>query len=171
MIQLYTGDGKGKTTAAIGQAVRAAGAGYQVIFAQFMKGNDSSELRSLKQLKEVRILRSDKEFGFYHTLSEEEKTELTKIHDTILDEVLQAIVQEACDMVILDEITYPVSWGLCDSEKLKRILAFSDEKRELILTGRNAAPFLAECADYITQMQCVRHPFEKGVSARRGIEL
>ena len=168
MIQLYTGEGKGKTTAAIGQTVRAAGSGLRVIFAQFMKGNDTGELSVLEQTEGVEICRSPKQFGFYNTLSAADKMEMTRIHNEILDGILDKIQNQSCDMVILDEITYPVNWGLLDVDKLKRILACREV--EIVMTGRDAASFLQDCADYITEMKCIRHPYEKGVAARKGIE-
>lgn len=170
MIQLYTGEGKGKTTAALGQAVRAAGCGKHVIFAQFMKGNDTGELHILSRIENIRMIRSEKNFGFYSTLSEEDKEELTKIHNRIMDELLKAAEEKSCDMIVLDEITYPVKWKLLDVEKVKKLLAFSDISMELVFTGRDPAGFLADSADYITEMQCIRHPYHKGLKARKGIE-
>lgn len=170
MIQLYTGDGKGKTTAAIGQAVRAAGSGWRVVFAQFMKSGDTGELHSLEQTEGIRILRSDKPYGFYSSLSPEEKTELTGIHNRILDELLKLAEEKNCDMIILDEITYPVRWKLLDVEKVRRLLTFSRESMELVLTGREPAPFLQACADYVTEMKKLCHPYDRGVLARKGIE-
>ena len=129
MIHLYTGDGKGKTTAAVGLAVRAAGSGMRVLFTQFMKGNDSSELHVLEKIPQIRLCRSRKDFGFYRTLSEEDRKELAAEHDFILEEILKSAEEGQCDMVILDEITYPVNWELLDKAKLHRILEAG--KREL----------------------------------------
>lgn len=186
MIHLYTGNGKGKTTAAVGMAVRAAGSGMRVVFAQFMKGNDSGELHVLCRIPNVEIRRSPKQFGFYKTLTDAEKKELAVIHDGLLDGILETVEQGGCDMVILDEITYPVNWGLLSLEKLERLLLIAGQKAdkaaageggsahglvELVLTGRGPAVFLVECADYVTEMRAVRHPFEKGITARRGIEF
>lgn len=210
MIHLYTGDGKGKTTAAVGLCVRAAGAGQRVIFSQFMKGNDTGELHVLEHIPNVRILRSAKQFGFYKTLSRAEKAELTDIHNALLDQILEAVTNGQCDMAVLDEITYPVSWGLVDAAKLERLIALEkaaeaasnpgagggavakevepdrsaaakapDEGAEgrglpgafeLVFTGRDPAGFLMDSADYVTQMKALRHPFEKGIRARKGIE-
>lgn len=169
MIHLYTGEGKGKTTAAVGQAVRAAGSGLHVIFAQFMKGGDTGELHCLNRLSNVIIRRSYREFGFFDTLSTEEKTELTRIHNGILDSLLAAAQKGACDVIILDEITYPVNWKLLEEDKLRKLLGYGKET-EIVLTGRSPADFLAESADYITEMKCIRHPYEKGIAARKGIE-
>lgn len=180
MIQLYCGDGKGKTTAAIGQAVRAAGSGLKVIFSQFMKGNDTGELHALCQIKNIEIMRSPKDFGFFSNLSEEEKQELTEIHNEILDWLLPAAKSGDCDMIILDEITYPVSFHLIDESKLRELLSFghgrektgenAGKETEIILTGRSPADFMMDQADYVTEMRAVRHPFEKGIAARKGIE-
>ncbi|MBQ4537903.1 MAG: cob(I)yrinic acid a,c-diamide adenosyltransferase [Lachnospiraceae bacterium] len=185
MIQLYTGEGKGKTTAAIGQAVRAAGNGYPVVFAQFMKGNDSGELHVLENLPNVKILRSNKNFGFYSTMTEAEKQEITGIHNQILDELLETMKKKQVFLAVLDEVTYPINWGLLDIEKLKEVLRYGREvsmqsssrtesvlsnSPELVLTGREAEDFLAEAADYITEMKCVRHPYQMGIAARKGIE-
>ncbi len=175
MIHLYTGDGKGKTTAAIGLGIRAAGWGLQVCFAQFMKGNETGELYVLKDLPQVTILRSEKDFGFYNSMSGQDKEELTKIHDRILDKILELVESGSCHMVILDEITYPVNWKLLDIEKLKRILGFGEQgaegEIELVLTGRGSEGFLRDAADYITEMESVRHPYERGIGARKGIEF
>ena len=175
MIHLYTGNGKGKTTAAIGLCIRAAGWDQQVCFAQFMKGNDTGELHLLKSLPGVTILRSEKNFGFYSSMSESDKEELTKIHNCILDRILELVESGNCQLIIMDEITYPVHWGLLDMEKLKRLLAFgkqgADKETELVLTGRNAQDFLSDMADYVTEMECVSHPYKKGIGARKGIEF
>ncbi len=171
MIQLYTGNGKGKTTAAAGQAVRAAGSGSRVIFAQFMKGNDTGELHSFQKIEGIRVLRSSKNFGFYNKMSDKDKEELTKIHNEILDELLKSSEEKSCEMIVLDEITYPVNWGLLDIDRLKKLFAFSDISHELVMTGREPAAFLRESADYITEMKCVRHPYSRGVKARGGIEF
>lgn len=169
MIQLYTGEGKGKTTAAIGQTIRAAGRGWPVLFSQFMKGNDSGEWNILRTLPQITICRSDKNFGFYRDMTETQKRELTEIHNRIMDKLLSEAENGTCKMIVLDEITYPVKWGLLDVEKLKRLLDYGD-RIEILLTGRGAVDFLQDSADYITCMTAVRHPYEKGITAREGIE-
>ncbi|MCM1567920.1 MAG: cob(I)yrinic acid a,c-diamide adenosyltransferase [Roseburia sp.] len=175
MIHLYTGEGKGKTTAAIGLCIRAAGRGFSVCFSQFMKGNDTGELSVLGSIPNVEILRSSRNFGFYSSMSAADKEELTEVHNCILDRLLEKAAGGNCQMIILDELTYPVKWGLLDSDKLKRLLDFGRKgapgEIELVLTGRDAADTLWEAADYITEMECVRHPYEKGIPARRGIEF
>lgn len=170
LIHLYTGDGKGKTTAAIGLAVRAAGAGKSVCFVQFMKGQDTAELQSFRFLPGIRVLRSEKDFGFYPSMSEADKEELTGIHNRILTEAIEAVNAGQCDVLILDEATYPVKLHLIDEEALKSLVEHKNTPLELVLTGRDAPDFMVEAADYITRMKMERHPFEKGIMARKGIE-
>lgn len=175
MIHLYTGEGKGKTSAAIGLCIRAAGWNRKVCFAQFMKGNDTGEIHVLEKLPAVTVLRSGKNFGFYHSMTESDKAALTAIHNDILDRLLEMTRSGNCDMIILDEVTYPVKWQLLDMDRLRRLLAMGKGETpgtvELVLTGRDAASVLWNGADYITEMECVRHPFEEGVTARKGIEF
>ena len=108
-------------------------------------------------------------------MSESDKEELTEIHNRILDKILELAESGNCQLVILDEITYPLNWGLLDMEKLKRLLTFgkqeADKEIELVLTGRSAQVFLSDMADYVTEMECVSHPYEKGIGARKGIEF
>ena len=170
LIHVYTGDGKGKTTAAVGLAVRAAGAGQKVVFAQFMKNSDTSELHALCLIPHIRIIRSDTDLGWLDLKDEKKKAAFTKVQNQILEQVMQCILQKECDILILDEITYPYSYGLINRNMLEKLIQNKPQKMELVLTGRNADLFFMEQADYITEMKCIRHPFEKGIDARRGIE-
>ena len=161
LIHLYTGEGKGKTTAAVGLAVRAAGAGKRVIFLQFMKGRDTGELHALDKLPGIEILRSEKDFGFYFQMTEEQKKELTLIHNGLLERALERTMAGEADVIVLDEAL------------LKRLLSRTDDKPhfpEIICTGRDPQEWLLEQADYVTRMECVRHPFDRGIGAREGIE-
>ena len=169
-IHVYTGEGKGKTTAAVGLAVRAAGAGKKVVFAQFMKSSDTSELHALCLIPQIRIIRSETDLGWLDLEDEKKKSAFTKVHDQILEQVIQCIKQRECDILILDEITYPYNYGLIDKNMLKELIQNKPQNLELVLTGRNADSFFMEHADYITEMKCVRHPYETGIGARRGIE-
>ena len=190
MIHLYTGDGKGKTTAALGLVLRAAGRGLNVAFAQFMKGNDTGELYGLAKLSNVEICRSQKNFGFFSAMSEEDKEELTGIHNQILDRLLELAQSGKVQLIVLDEITYPVNWNLVDADRLRKLLeqgcgteisncgksadgtgSNCHNGIEIVMTGRNPAPFLTEAAHYITEMKCIRHPYQQGIRARRGIEF
>lgn len=171
LIHVYCGDGKGKTTAAIGLSVRAAGSGKKVLFVQFMKGGETGELEILRKLSRIEVLRSEKQFPFYKQMSEAQKEELTQIHNRILETVRERIEAGACDLLIMDELTYPYEWELLDKEKVKAIFARRTDRPEIVCTGRNPAAFFTEQADYITEMKCLRHPYEKGIAARKGIEF
>ncbi len=170
LMHLYYGDGKGKTTAAIGLAIRAAGTGKKVLFTQFMKGSRTGELEELQRIGNVTVLRGEKRFPFYHDMTPEQKKEQTGLHNQMLDTILTAIRQEKYDLIVLDEITYPCQWNLIDEEKLKEMVLAARGITELVCTGRNPDAFFLEHADYISEMKCVRHPFEKGIRAREGIE-
>ncbi len=170
LMHLYLGDGKGKTTAAVGLAVRAAGTGEKILFAQFMKGGKTGELESLRKLENIRVLRSEKEFPFYEQMTQEQKKEQTEIHTWILDEVIASAQSGEAGLIVLDEVTYPFRWGLMDCERLKTFLQWAKGKIEVVCTGRNPDGFLLDCADYITEMKKIRHPYDKGIDAREGIE-
>lgn len=169
MIHLYTGDGKGKTTASVGLGIRAAGCGKKVFFTQFMKGNETGEIRILETLPQIRILRCSRKYPFFKGMSAEDKKQITQEHNEILREIIRALEQKECDMVVLDEITYPINYGLVEEQLVQKLLTFGRE-RELVLTGRNPAACLVEAADYLTEMKCLRHPYEKGIPAREGVE-
>lgn len=170
MIHVYCGDGKGKTTAAIGLSIRAAGAGKQVIFAQFMKGRDSSELAILRRIENIEVLRNAQDYGFLFQMSQEDRQAVRKMHEHTLSEVIERVKQGQAELVVLDEITYPYKEELIDCGLLEHFIKNLDSKVELVLTGRSPASFFLEQADYITEMACVRHPYQKGQPARIGIE-
>lgn len=169
MIQLYTGEGKGKTTAAVGQAVRAAGCGLSVLFVQFMKGSDTGELHGLSQIEGIEILRSHREFGFFKNMTQAQKRELTQIHNQIAEELIRRAAEGQVRLMVLDEVSHALNLGLVEENKIRKLLDYAGEL-ELVLTGRDMPAFLREEADYITEMACIRHPYERGIGARRGIE-
>ena len=170
LIHVYCGEGKGKTTAATGLALRAAGCGLKVIFAQFMKGNDSGEVSVMERIEGIRIMRSTKNYGFFHRMNETDKQEIQKQHNEMLQEIIEQVKLGACDLLVMDELTYPYAYGLIDKEKVAELLHEKPAGMELVITGRNPDEFFTEAADYITEMKCIRHPYEKGIAARRGIE-
>ena len=171
MIQLYHGDGKGKTTAAAGAALRAAGRGRLVIFAQFLKGQESGEVPVLREIAGIRVLRSGKAFPFFAEMTEAQKEELTDIHNRILARIGRALREKQADFIVLDEITHACRFGLLDETLLDGILACGKgTETEILLTGRDPSAKLLEISDYISEIRAVRHPWEKGISARTGVE-
>ncbi len=168
LLHIYCGNGKGKTTAAIGLAVRAAGQGYQVFFCQFMKGNPTGELNILKEIPHIQILRPEKNYPFFHKMTDADKRMIAEEHNRILDYIEEHISSEEPVLVVLDEITYTIEYGLIDEEKLYKLL----EKRnaEYVITGRRPTEKLQNIADYITEMKEIMHPYRRGIEARKGIE-
>lgn len=170
LIHVYCGDGKGKTTAAAGLALRACGCGRRVLFVQFMKGNDSGEISAMEQTREIEILRNSKNYGFYKAMTDEDKINITQEHNEILEKTVQKIKSGEYGMLILDEITYPYNLNLIDRRMVEKLIKEKPFSLELIMTGREPNSLLLQAADYITEMKCIRHPYEKGIQARRGVE-
>ena len=167
LIHLYTGDGKGKTTAAVGLSVRAAGNGMRVWFLQFMKGRPSGEIAVLERLPGVTVRRGEcQKFSFQMT--EEEKKAVRFQQDELLREAVSQL--EEIDLLVLDEVTSAISTGLLGEEDLKKLLTQKPPQLELVLTGRDPADYMIEAADYLTQMVKQKHPYDRGIAARRGIE-
>ena len=170
-LQVYTGDGKGKTTAALGLGLRAVGSGLRVIMFQFLKGAPSSELDSVPLLggrfKIIRLAESDKFFG---ALSAAEKEALRARLGQELTQVRAVMEQRSCDLLILDEIMAAIHGGLLTVEEVCALVDERPQGMEMVLTGRRAPQELIERADLVTEMVCIKHYLERGVKARRGIE-
>ncbi|MBR2284316.1 MAG: cob(I)yrinic acid a,c-diamide adenosyltransferase [Ruminococcus sp.] len=170
MIHIYSGDGKGKTTAAVGMAVRAAGAGLRVLFCQFLKDGSSSEIGVLRSIPgiEVRCCTECRKFVF--RMNDDERAAVTASHNAMLCGVRDIISSHAADVVILDEFCGAYSTGLIDRTAAESIVRECPESVELVLTGRDPAPVFCGIADYHSEITPIKHPYSKGVKARRGIE-
>ncbi|MDP4144313.1 MAG: cob(I)yrinic acid a,c-diamide adenosyltransferase [Bacillota bacterium] len=170
-VQIYTGDGKGKTTAAIGLGVRAVGNGLKVYMIQFLKSWQTGELNSLKSLEpNFKIFRFEKHRGFFWTLNEKEKSELKEEIQEAYQFGMKAMVDRNCDILILDEIMGAFNNGLITEEQLISLINNKPENIELVMTGRNVPEAVINLADLITEMNPVKHYFDKNVKARKGIE-
>ena len=168
MIQLYCGDGKGKTTAAAGLSVRAAGAGLRVFFLQFLKDGTSSEISMLEKLG-IRIACADCS-TFTFRMNEKERAQTAGRHNALLREALAAMRDGTADVIVLDEIAGAVGTGMADPALLQMLLDGCPPQTELVLTGRDPTREMLDAADYISQIHAVRHPYENGIPARKGIE-
>lgn len=167
MLHLYCGNGKGKTTAAMGLALRAAGRGKRVVIAQFLKGADSGERLALAQLPQITLLPVPQAIKFSFRMTEEERQAEARRYQNLLEQIRREA--QDCFLLVLDEACAAVNTGLLP---LKDLLACLDSLNcEVVLTGRDPAPQLVERADYITSMDAVRHPFTQGITAREGIEF
>lgn len=166
LVHLYCGDGKGKTTAAMGLVLRALGQGMRVVVVQFLKNGTSGELEPLKKLGAA-VYSGQPGAKFTFQMNAEEKAQATKENNARLAEALQ----QPCDLLILDEICAARNSGMVDEALAKQAVLERPQHREVVLTGRNPEAWMVEAADYITEMQPRRHPYEQGIPARKGIEF
>jgi len=169
MVAIFTGDGKGKTTAAIGTVVRAAGHGLRSFVVFFLKGKNfvHGEMKSLAGMNNISLA----DFGQNGWVDkdnvtaeniEQEKQALTTARD--------AMLSGNYDIIVLDEVNIALEYGLLDVEEVIKLIKDKPKKVELILTGRNANPKLVQIADLVTEMLMIKHPYAKGVKARKGID-
>lgn len=174
-VHLYCGDGKGKTTAALGAALRASGRGMSVLILRFLKTDDSGEIPALANVPGIEVIPCARTFGFSWNMTEEEKREAAVYYRNCLEEgwkrALGSESESGCDLLILDEAVGACRQGFLDEERLAELICGRPSSMEVILTGRNPSPRLMEVADYITEMKQIRHPYEKGIPAREGIEF
>ena len=166
-VQVYTGDGKGKTSAALGLALRAAGAGLKVYIGQFMKKGKYSELKSLQKLKDnITIAQFGRARFIRQKIAEEDKLQARRG----FEKIKKIIRSGKYDLVILDEINVALSYGLLSKEEVIGIIKSRPKTQEIVLTGRNAPRDIVKLADLVTEMKEIKHYFSKGVKARTGIE-
>ncbi len=171
LVIIHTGDGKGKTTAALGLAIRAVGAGLRVLIFQFIKGGrHCGELDALEILKKSGLPIEIKQGGLGFT-SKGDPTEHKKAARETLNLVRKEILSGNFDMIILDEINYAVKFDLITKDELLELLKIRPPELHLIFTGRDALPELIDRADLVTEMKLVKHPFQKGIKAQVGIEF
>jgi len=169
MIQVYTGDGKGKTTAAVGLACRAVGHGYKVLIIQFIKGNiEYGELETARRLAPHLTIRPMGR-GCRISRGSPDPEDVKLCHEAMLY-AQRAIASGEYDIVVLDEINVAVDLGLLKKEEVLRLLDERPSHVELILTGRHAAQEIIERADLVTEMKEIKHYYRKGVESRTGIE-
>ena len=171
LIHIYTGEGKGKTTASVGLVVRAAGQGLKVLFVQFFKLDDASsgEKEILKKLPGIELLRSN----VRHPIFTKEKTDkelLKQSISEIFETVKKKIASDGINLLVLDEINSVLTGGWLDIDDMIDFLENRPEGLEVVLTGRDAPVELVKMADYVTEMLKIKHPFDNGIKARKGIE-
>ncbi len=171
LLHIYCGDGKGKTTAAIGLAVRAAGAGMRVHIIQLLKGSDTAELSVLRSIPGITLERCDKNYGFIWNMTDEDKKEITECHNLLLEKGYSLVRSGGTDMLIVDEFNAAYRNGLLDRAEAEKFFTEKPGSAELVLTGRDPAEIFVGSADYVSEIKCVKHPYEKGINARRGIEF
>ncbi len=170
LIHIYTGDGKGKTTAAIGLAVRCVGSGQKVVFTQLMKGNQSSERNVLEHIEGVYVVPAEKSFGFSWTLSDDGKNEAKKAYTRQFQNAIGKAQAEGCRMIIFDELMSAYNNNMIDRDAVLTFLKSKPAAWEVVLTGRMPEPELVALADYVSEVRKIKHPYDEGIPSRKGIE-
>ncbi len=172
MIHLYHGEGKGKTTCAAGLALRMAGHGRCVLFLQFLKDGSSGEIRMLRRIEKVCVICDPQHQKFLFQMSHEEKGELKERQEAIVRQGIGKLREGGYGLLVLDEVTYPYREGIVRKELIEKMVELAREQGcEICFTGREPDTYFKEQADYITYFETQRHPYEKGVTAREGIEF
>ena len=165
-VQLYTGDGKGKTTAAVGQAIRALGHGHRVLLVQFLKGRPSGEVKILGEMKNVTVER----FGSSKFVCGKPTPEDTELAKKGFERAREAVLSGDYELVILDEINLLIDYNMIDVSQVVDLIKKRPKGVELILTGRNAHPRIVDAADLVSEIRDVKHYYERGIAARPGVE-
>lgn len=171
MIHIYYGDGKGKTTAAVGLAVRAAGCGLRVLFVQFLKTDSSGERSVLGKLDNVTLTNCPLNLKFTFDMTDAEKHRTAVLYRNIFERSAATALSDRYDMIVLDEIFDVINEGMLTEAQVYEFITNAPNSIEIVMTGHNPSQrFLAE-ADYITEMKKHKHPFDSGMTARKGIEF
>ncbi len=171
LTHVYTGEGKGKTTAAVGLALRALGAGLQVRIFQFMKNQPTGEMTALAKLAPGILRRADCDVKkFTWDMTQEEKGAWAEAQQALFDEACDAACDKDVDLVILDEALGAVGAGAIGEDQLCYLIGHKYRGTELVITGRGAGEKLIALCDYATEMRMLRHPYAAGIPARKGIE-
>ena len=170
LIHIYCGDGKGKTTAAIGAAIRAAGRGFRVLVLRLLKTDDSGEVNALQNIPEIHVLPCVRSFGFSWNMTPEQKEKAAVYYSEQMEKAWKMALDQEIDMLVLDEAVGACTLGFIEEERLLELIGSKPEKLEVILTGRNPSETLLAAADYVTEMVMRAHPYTRGIPARKGIE-
>lgn len=167
-IHIHTGDGKGKSTAAVGLCVRAAGAGLRVLFVQFMKSRESGELKPLESLG-VTVFRKKKINKFVREMTAEEKAVCREAQNANLAYARRCAPEH--DLLVMDEVLGAVAMGMVEQADLLAFLESRPAGLEIVLTGRNASGPIRDIAEHISDFRAEKHPYRKGIGARKGVEF
>ena len=171
MKHIYYGDGKGKTTAAIGLAVRAAGSKMKVLFVQFLKTEFSGERHILSHTENVTLTFCPLELKFTFDMDDKEKAQAAKIFKGIFDSAVTTALTEKYDMVVLDEVFEAINAHMLSESEVYEFITNAPSSMEIVMTGHNPPQKFMDCADYITEFKKIKHPYDRGITGRIGIEL
>ena len=166
LVHIYCGDGKGKTSAAVGMAVRAAGRGLKVVMVRFLKSDDSGAV--LGHIPGITVIPCERTFGFVSSMDRETREQAARWN---LEQFFRAVeLAERADLLILDEIMAAMTYGMVPEERVLEFLEARPGGLEVVLTGRSPSERILGAADYVSEIQKVRHPYDRGILARKGIE-
>lgn len=171
LVHIYCGDGKGKTTAAVGLCTRAAGRGLRVVFAQFLKSDNSGEREALRSFENVTVPDIPAAVKFVKSMDDQELAQTRQTCAALFDACAAYAASGEYDLVVMDEICSTVTHGFVSAAGLADLIRHKAPGTELVLTGRNPAPEIVGLADYVTEMTLVKHPYTRGIPARKGIEF
>ncbi len=171
MKHIYYGDGKGKTTAAIGLAVRAAGSKMKVLFVQFLKTEFSGERHILSHTENVTLTFCPLELKFTFEMDDKEKAQAAKIFKGIFDNAVTTALTEKYDMVVLDEVFEAINAHMLSESEVYEFITNAPSSMEIVMTGHNPSQKFMDCADYITEFKKIKHPYDRGITGRIGIEF
>lgn len=170
LVHIYCGDGKGKTTAAIGLAVRAAGREMRVLVVRFLKTDDSGEVTALRQIPGITVIPCDRTFGFVSRMSPETRAEAACYYGQQFERVCRMAEEDGYDLVIFDEMMAACKYQMVSEQAVVDFLERRPRHLEVVLTGREPSERLLACADYVSEIRMEKHPYTRGIGAREGIE-
>ncbi|MDD2393354.1 MAG: cob(I)yrinic acid a,c-diamide adenosyltransferase [Eubacteriales bacterium] len=170
LIHIYCGEGKGKTTAALGLIVRASGAGYDVVIVQYFKSWDTSELRTLENFPNVTIVRGELPHAFTWELTDKSQHGIIEVHNEMFRKAVASVKPDKPTLLVMDEMIGATSYSYIDSDMVLDYLKNKPDNVEVIMTGRNPLPEFVDIADYVSDIHKIKHPFDRGILARKGIE-
>ncbi|MBP9920431.1 MAG: cob(I)yrinic acid a,c-diamide adenosyltransferase [Proteiniclasticum sp.] len=169
-IHIYTGEGKGKTTAALGLSIRAAGRDRKVLFVQFLKGQDTGEQYLMKKIPQITHLKLANARTFFHALTIEEQENLIEETEKEWESLYTKIMSGGFDLVVLDEIMAAMYLGIVSESTVLKLLQEKPIQMEFVLTGRNVPELILKEGNLVTEMRKIRHYYDQGILSREGIE-
>ena len=170
LIHVYYGYGKGKTTAALGLALRAAGYGKQAVIVQFLKNRLSGEALPQAKNDNITVLRGQADDNFVKSMSKNEAARTAEIHNENLAKAIALVAEDKCDLLILDEVMDAYQMNMVDKDMLENFIKNKPENLELVITGHFPEHWMLNLADYVSEVVKKKHPYDCGIPARKGIE-
>ncbi len=170
MIHAYYGDGKGKSTAAAGIALRAAGNRMRVMFVQFLKTENSGERAALQSVEGITLTTCPLELKFTYEMDEREKQQVSVMYRGIFERAVSITLSDRYDMIVLDEVFDVIKEGMLADGSVFEFITNAPNNIEIIMTGRKPPQRFLDAADYVTEFKKIKHPFDRGIAARKGVE-